>query len=667
MSEDPYRRLEALQNPETLAFIEAQEQRTRALLDGMPGRAGWRAMLERKARQGREEALGGGFFLRTEAGGEREVLMARPCPGADPVVLLDPHTWDGTASLVFAVPSPAGTHVALGRAERGGHEARIQLLDVAARRVLRGGPRGRDQSHVAWLPDGSGFYYSACPEAGDDADHWTAVYLYTLDRKEGRRVFGEDYIREYWCSAEVSECGRFAIFYRHDFVHACDVFLQPIGDAELVPVATGMRSLSRVQVLDEHLLIRTDLEAPRGRCCLAPLSAPAEWRTILPEGEQVLQTVTGVGGRLYAVWSRGQHHGVTVHDREGTCLREVALPSLGTVNHHDGSGVVSGISGTWRGDDVRVRFRSPLQPEGIYGYDYGADQLVPEQVPDPGFTAEMYVMEQVHYASPDGTQVPLLLVRHRDAPRDGRRPVRLTGYGGFGIPFEPKWTPLLATWLESGGMLAFAGIRGGGEYGKAWHDAARGRHRQRALDDYIAAARWLVTAGWTEPARIVSRGNSHGGMLVAAAAMQAPDAFGAVVSRAPLLDMLQFPRFGSLAAATVEYGSPDDPADAAALAAYSPYHNVRADAAYPAMLFIAALEDRIAPPYDPLKMVARLQAEMSRGGPYLLLPLWAAGHYGGATTSAAVEHDLDELCFTLWAVGRTGPGPSGSSGCLNSP
>jgi prolyl oligopeptidase len=203
-------------------------------------------------------------------------------------------------------------------------------------------------------------------------------------------------------------------------------------------------------------------------------------------------------------------------------------------------------------------------------------------------------------------------------------------------------------------MLAYAGIRGGGEYGKQWHEAGRGRNRQCAFDDFIAAARWLVEAGWTEPARIVSRGNSNGGLTVAAAAMQAPDAFGAVVSRAPLLNMLEFPRFGFLASATVEYGSPDDPGDAAYLAAYSPYHNVRADAAYPVMLFIAALEDQIAPPYDPLKMVARLQAEAPRAGPYHLLPLRASGHAGGTTTSAAIAQDLDELCFCLWAATRQG-------------
>jgi prolyl oligopeptidase len=293
----------------------------------------------------------------------------------------------------------------------------------------------------------------------------------------------------------------------------------------------------------------------------------------------------------------------------------------------------------------------------VYRYNYAANDLTPEDVPDAGFAAADYVTEQIHYRSLDGTLVPLLLVRHRDAPRDGRRLVRLTGYGGFGISLEPKWTPFAATWLELGGLLAYAGIRGGGEYGKEWHDAARGRHRQRAFDDYVAAARWLVTAGWTQPGRIVSRGNSNGGLLVAVAAMQAPEAFGAVVSRAPLLDMLRFPRFGYLAAATVEYGSPADPDDASSLVAYSPYHNVHADAAYPPLLFVAALSDRIAPPYDPLKMVARLQAEAPRGGPYLLLPLRETGHSGGTTTEARIAEDLDDLCFCIWALARN-PAPS---------
>jgi prolyl oligopeptidase len=197
-------------------------------------------------------------------------------------------------------------------------------------------------------------------------------------------------------------------------------------------------------------------------------------------------------------------------------------------------------------------------------------------------------------------------------------------------------------------VLAYPNIRGGGEYGRAWHEAATKTRRQNAFDDYIAAARWLVSAGYTTPAKIVSRGNSNGGLLVAVTAMQAPNAFGAVFSRVPNLDMLR-----TSTAAAVEFGSPDDPVEGPYLAGYSPYHNIQPDVPYPVMVFVPALNDRIARPHEPLKMVARLQAEAPQGGPYFLLPLRDSGHGGGTTLTALIEQEVDELSFYCWALDVT--------------
>ena len=265
--------------------------------------------------------------------------------------------------------------------------------------------------------------------------------------------------------------------------------------------------------------------------------------------------------------------------------------------------------------------------------------------------------EQAWYESADGTRVSMFIVHRKDLPRDRRRPVRLTGYGGFNISFGPWFAPVNAAWLKLGGVLAFANVRGGGEYGRAWHEAAVKTRRQAAFDDFVAAANWLVSAGYTTPAKLASRGNSNGGLLVAVSAMQAPEAFGAVFCRVPVLDMLRFPRFSNTSGATVEYGSPDDPVEGPYLAGYSPYHNVRADRRYPAMTFVSALNDWVAPPHDPLKMVARLQDEAAQGGPYFLLPLRASGHGGGTTLTALVEQDVDELSFYCWALDVAPPSP----------
>ncbi|MFG2298346.1 prolyl oligopeptidase family protein [Streptomyces sp. NPDC048603] len=666
--QDPYAWMERLDDAETETWLAAQEAVTRAVLAEVPGRDRLRAEVSRASRYARTSApVPAGpddqeFFWQAGADAEKLAFMLRRGTGAAATLetVLDPGAWANDEALVFAVPSPDGRLVAFGKSVGGTHDAVIHVLDVPSRRVLPDRPRGSGHSAPAWLPDSSGFFYAACPEPGEVSPEeeglWHAVYEHRVgSHRPARRIFGgrHDHEKEHWCTVKVTECGRFAVINQWDYVHANTVHLLRLADRELIPVARLMRSLNHVQVIGDSLLVHTDLDAPRGRLCTAPLAEPTAWRTLIPEGPDTLQTVAGVGGRLYAVYAHAASHRVRIHAADGTHLRELELPALGSVNRNEGEGVVSGISGRWDGDDVWVSFTSYVQPPSLYRYDYAADRLSPHHVPDAGLDASAYVTEQVWYESPDGTPVSMFVVHDKDLPRDGRRPVRLSGYGGFNIAMEPRWAPVNAAWLKLGGVLAFANVRGGGEYGRGWHEAAVKTRRQNAFDDYVAAARHLVSTGWTTPDRLVSRGNSNGGLLVTVAAMQAPDAFGAVYSRVPVLDMLRFPRFGHLAAATVEYGDPDDPVEGPYLAGYSPYHTIRADRRYPVMMFASALNDRNAPPHDPLKMAARLQAEAAGGGPYLVLPLRDSGHSGGTTATALIEQDVDELGFCCWALGIT--------------
>ena len=675
--DDPYAWLERLDDPETQAWIAAQEAVTHSVLRAVPGRDWLRAAVARSARYARLSTPipagphGGEFLWQADASDEKLKFMLRRDKDAPLEAVLDPNTWANDEVLVFAVPSPDGTLVAFGKSVGGAHDAVTHVLDVETGLLLPDRPRGTNHLSVAWRPDGSGFFYAAYPEPGEvpvgDESQWHAVYEHRLGLgAPARRIFGDDHVKEYWCSVEISECGRFAVLYKWDFVHANVVYLLRLADDSLLPVAPAMRSVNYVQVIGDKLLVHTDLDAPRGRLCVAPLTAPTEWRTVIPENsDNTLLTVTGVGGRLYAVYSQAASHRVRIHAEDGAYLRDVVLPALGSVNRTEGGGIISGVSGAWSGDEVWVRFQSYVQPPSVYRYDYAADRLTPYHVPDGGLDASAYVTNQVWYESRDGTRVSMFIIHRKDLPRDGRRPVRLSGYGGFNISVQPTFTALNAAWLRLGGVLAYPNIRGGGEYGRAWHEAAVRTRRQNAFDDYIAAARWLVSARYTTPSELVSRGNSNGGILVAVTAMQAPEAFGAVFCRAPILDMLRFPRFGNTSGATVEYGSPDDPVEGAYLAGYSPYHNVRADRRYPAMTFVSALNDRVAPPHDPLKMVARLQAEATQGGPYFLLPLRASGHGGGTTLTALVEQDVDELSFYCWALDVAPPSPGQASGATS--
>lgn len=660
--DDPYAWLEQLDDPETQAWIAAQEAVTRSVLGSVPGRDRLRAAVSRGARHARLSRpiftgpQGQELLWQADASDDKLKLMRRRDKHSPLEPVLDPNTWASEEALVFAVPSPDGSRVAFGKATGSTHGALIHVLDVETGTLLPDRPRGTSHASLAWRPDGSGFFYAACPDPGDvpagDEACWNAVYEHRIGSgAPARRISGDDHHKEHWCAVEISECGRFAVLTTWDFVHANTVHLLRLADGAMLPVAPVMRSVNHVQVIGESLLITTDRDAPRGRLCVASLAAPTEWRTLIAEASDTLQTVAGVAGRLYAVYSHAASHRVRIHAEDGAYLRDLALPALGSVNRNDGEGVVSGVSGAWSGDEVWVSFMSYVQAPSVYRYDYAADCLSPYHVPDVGLDASAYVTDQVWYESPDGTRVSMFIIHRNDLARDGQMPVRLSGYGGFNISVEPRYSALHAAWLSLGGVLAFVNVRGGGEYGRGWHEAACKTRRQNAFDDYIAAARWLVSAGYTTPARLASRGNSNGGLLVAVAAMQAPEAFGAVFCRAPVLDMLRFPRFGHLASATSEYGSPDDPVEGAYLAGYSPYHNVRPDRRYPVMTFVSALNDRVAPPHDPLKMVARLQAEATLGGPYSLLPLRASGHGGGTTLTALIDQDVDELSFYCRALG----------------
>ena len=303
--------------------------------------------------------------------------------------MLDPGTWPDDETLVFAVPSSDGALVAYGVAVGSTHNAAIRIRDVATGRDLPDRPRGANHASVAWLPDGSGFLYVATPDPSEappgEQEYWEAIYEHRIGSSEpARRVFGSDDVKEYWCSVETSECGRFAVLYLWDFVHANTVHLLRLADGAIIPVAPAMRSLNRVQVIDDLLLIHTDALAPRGRVCVAPLDAPQDWRTLIDEGSDILQSVTGIGGRLYAVHSVGAAHHVRVYDTAGQLLREIALPALGSVNSNFGDGTVSGVRGSWTGRDVWLNFESFVQPPSVYRYDYPADELRPYCVPDVG-------------------------------------------------------------------------------------------------------------------------------------------------------------------------------------------------------------------------------------------------------------------------------------------
>lgn len=653
---DPYAWLEHLDAPETQQWIAAQAEITNELLSNYANDL--RDTLSQASRyEQQSKPIKAGphrIFWQSKPSDEKPILMIMRNGQTQAEVLLNPNTWPANEVMVFAEPSPNGQWLAIGKAVGSSHAPKIQIFSIETGDWLPDAPYGSDHNSVAWLPDSNSFLFTACPAPGDvpvgEESLWNAIYEHRLGSASDQRILGDDQHSEYWFDLRISENADYAVLYAWDYVHANTAYLLNLNDRSISQVTPQMQAINTVQVIGDTLLIHSDLDAPRGRVCVAPLATPQDWETLIPEGEHLLQSVIGVAGHYYVVFSQGGAHIVRIYNTKGEYLRELPLPALGTVNSNGGNGLINGISGTWAGDEVWIQFSSFLQASSLYRYHYDTNVLEPYYVPQLGIASEDYITKQVWYESADGTQVSMFLVHHKDLQRDQQNPVRLNGYGGFNISLEPRYSPLNVAWLKMGGVLAFANIRGGGEYGREWHQAALRTNRHKAFEDYIAAARWLVSSGYTTSSKLISRGNSNGGILVATTALQAPDAFGAVFCRAATLDMLTFPRFGYLSAAVTEFGSPDDPTEGAYLASYSPYHNISSEQHYPPIVFVSALNDHSAPPYDPIKMQARLRAENHVGGPYLLMPLHNSGHGGATTQSAQIEQDLNELRFYCWAL-----------------
>ena len=352
-----------------------------------------------------------------------------------------------------------------------------------------------------------------------------------------------------------------------------------------------------------------------------------------------------VAGHVYASYTHDVTTVVKIHDLDGHHLRDLPFPTIGT----------GGVGGHWSQPEVWVTFSSFTYPSTTYKYHFDRNELevyheFPVEIDVSNMTAE-----QVWYESSDGTPVPMFLVHRKDLERDGERPVLLYGYGGFDVSMRPRFSTTVVVWLEAGGVYALANLRGGGEYGREWHEAGMKEKKQNVFDDFIAAAEWLIENDYTSPRRLAIAGGSNGGLLTGAVTVQRPELFRAVYCGVPLLDMLKYHRFGLANIWAEEYGSADDPEQFAYLRAYSPYHNVRDGARYPAFLVTGSENDARVDPCHARKMCARLQEADAGGGPVLLLVRKASGHGGGTTLSTQIEQRAEIYAFLMDRLGMTAP------------
>ncbi|HEU5169206.1 MAG TPA: prolyl oligopeptidase family serine peptidase [Gemmatimonadales bacterium] len=660
---DPYRWLENGDSAETRAWTETQNALTEAYLSASPARPLIRARLDELLAIG---ALGtptpvrGRYFYQTRDGRQNQpVLNVRQgVHGADRV-LLDPNTMnpDGTTALDWWHPSEDGRMLAYGLSEDGSEESVLHVLDVESGAVGPDRIPDTRAADVAWLPDGTGFYYTRFPARGTVADgdehYHRAVWFHRLgtDPATDSLIF-RPAEKEFWPAVSLSPDGRWLLISVSRTFEQTDLWLQDLrAGTPAVAVARDLPALFDGGVVRDRLYVRTNLRAPTYGLYEIDAERPRldEMRELVPpRADAVLDGAAIAGDHLLLTYLERATSRLRIARRDGSAVRDHPLPGIGSL---------FGLGAEWDGDEAFYGFSSYTTPPSVFRIDLRTGEETLWRRVEAEVQPERFEVRQVEYRSRDGTPITMFVVQPRGVELDGNNPTYLTGYGGFNISMAPAFSRSLVFWLEWGGVVAVPNLRGGGEYGESWHQAGMLANKQNTFDDFIAAAEWLVASGYTRPRRLAVAGGSNGGLLMGAALTQRPELFGAVVIQVPLLDMLRYHRFLLARLWIPEYGSPDDPTEFRWLRSYSPYHHVRDGVSYPAVLLSTAEGDTRVDPMHARKMAARLQAASVSGRPVLVRLESRAGHGAGKPLSKVLDELTDSWTFISRELGvEVGPG-----------
>ncbi len=652
---DPYRWLEQGDSPEVKEWEDTQDGLTRSRLDSLPIRKEVLARLKELwtyPNQGVPSKYGERyFFWRTDGVQERWVFCVQESLGGESKVLIDPNglSEEKTISLDYAQPSEDGEWVAYGLSEEGTENPVLRILDVNTEEILPDSLGGWRQGGVSWAHDNKGFFYCRYPTPGSvpkgDEVYYRKVYYHRLGAptSEDSLIFEYPEKKEVWCGASVSEDGRYLTAYAN-LGGKNELYIKDLSKGgDFVPIVTGFKNSYWGSIIEGKLILQTDWNAPHNRVFSVNLNNPArkKWIEIIPEQKDVLRYCNPIAGRLYTVYSHNTYTRLKIYTLRGEYVRELKLPTLGA----------AGVHGRWRDKNIFVTFSSFAFPPVIYRYDFKRDTL--EEFFRPPIRADVsdIVVKQVWHKSKDGTQIPMYVIHNRGIVLDGTNPTLLTGYGGFRISMRPQFSSNLIFWLEKGGVYTLPGIRGGYEFGEQWHKAGMLDKKQNVFDDFIAAAEWLIKNGYTNPEKLAISGGSNGGLLVGAVEVQRPELFKAVICQAPLLDMLRYHLFSVARYWITEYGSAEDPKQFKYLLAYSPYHNMKVGARYPATLLVAGTKDARVDPMHARKMTARLQHATTGDGPILLSLRRKSGHGVEMAKSRAMSEEADVWTFLMWQLG----------------
>jgi prolyl oligopeptidase len=668
---DPYRWLEDTDAPETRAWIDAQNTLTSRWLDSVPTRGDIRRRMTELwdyPKHGAPFERGGQWFQWRQDGlANQPVLYAMPGPDADGTVLLDPNQLaaDGTVAVTDAVASHDGTLLAYAASAAGSDWRTWRVRRVATGEDLPDELGWSKFTSLAWRHDGTGFYYGRLdpPVQGEQylaANRLVRIVFHRLGDEQAADalVWSAPDEPDWLPEVQVSDDGRYLVLSIsrgtgwENQVHVLDLAEPAAGPgpasepaAAFRPLVGDFASIATVVGNDgDTFFLVTDHEAPRLRVVAASLAEPdrSAWRELVGEAEDTLLDARYYGGRFVCHRLHDAQSRLSVHDPAGGTPVDLQVPPgryVGELTGRPGSAL------------VHLATAGFTDSGSIYRHDLASGATTLVRAAGARVDPEAFVTEQVFVPSADGTRVPVFLVRRRDVEPTGDVATMLYGYGGFNHPMTPGFTVAHAVWVERGGLLAVACLRGGGEYGRPWHDAGRLAHKQNVFDDFCACARWLAGSGWTRPDRIGIIGRSNGGLLVGACLTQHPELFGAAVPEVGVLDMLRFHRFTIGWAWTSDYGNPDDPEQYRWIRAYSPLHNIRNAGTYPPTLLTTGdHDDRVVPGHS-FKFAAALQAAQAGDAPVLIRIDTSAGHGMGKPTAKVIEERADVLAFLEQALG----------------
>ena len=652
---DPYRWLEDDNSEETKAWVTAQNKVTEDFLSKIPQRAEIRkrlADLWNFERTTAPQEFGGKWFFTHNTGLQNQsVLKVSDTLDGEGRLLLDPNALseDGTVALANFRPSEDGKLLGYSISRGGSDWNEILVRDVATGKDTGDHLKWVKFSGISWAKDGSGFYYSRYDAPAEGAaltqkNEFQKLCFHKIGTPQSDDILiyeRKDHAK-WGFGGGLTEDGKFLAIHVTEGTDPKNRFFYKeakTGAKVVELLAEADASYDFVGNEGDLFFFRTDLKAPRHRVIAIDVKKPEResWKEIIPESKDLLQGATMVGGKLACEFLRDAKSAVAIYKLDGSKLRDVELPGIGSA---------AGFEGRKDHKETFYSFTSYTDPGAIYRYNLETGESTLWKRPQVGFDGAAYETKQVFVPSKDGTKIPVFITHKKGIKLDGSHRLLLSGYGGFNISLSPGFSIGRAVWLERGGILAVANLRGGGEYGSEWHLAGTRLRKQNVFDDFISAGEWLVKEKYTQPSKLAIQGGSNGGLLVGACMTQRPDLFGAALPAVGVMDMLRFHKFTIGWAWEKDYGSAEDPEEFQALLRYSPYHALKPGTRYPAtMVTTADHDDRVVPAHS-FKFAARLQECQAKNGPPVLIRIdTSAGHGAGTALSKMIDRTADEWAF----------------------